>query len=33
MVERVRNDVFENANLTPFFADKYQLFLELGVIA
>ncbi|WP_299161748.1 hypothetical protein [Accumulibacter sp.] len=33
MVERVRNDVFENGNLTPFFADKYQLFLELGVIA
>lgn len=33
MVEQVRKDVFENANLTPFFADKYQLFLELGVIA
>jgi hypothetical protein len=33
MVERVREDVFENGNLTPFFADKYQLFLELGVIA
>lgn len=33
MVERVRKDVFENSNLTPFFADKYQLFLELGVIA
>lgn len=33
MVERVRKDVFESANLTPFFADKYQLFLELGVIA
>lgn len=33
MVDRVRKDVFENANLTPFFADKYQLFLELGAIA
>lgn len=33
MVERVRKDVFENGNLTAFFADKYQLFLELGVIA
>ena len=33
MVERVREDVFENGNLTPFFADKYQLFLELEVIA
>lgn len=32
MVERVRNDVFQNGNLTPFFADKYQLFLELAVI-
>lgn len=32
MVEHVRNDVFENGNLTPFFADKFQLFLELGVI-
>lgn len=30
MVEWVRKDVFENGNLTPFFADKYQLFLELG---
>lgn len=33
MVERVRKDVFENGNLTAFFADKYQLFLELGVVA
>lgn len=33
MVERVRTDVFENGNLTPFFADKYQMFLELAVIA
>lgn len=32
MVEWVRKDVFENGNLTPFFADKYQLFLELQVI-
>lgn len=32
MVGRVRKDVFENGNLTPFFADKYQLFLEIGVI-
>lgn len=32
MVEWVRKDVFENANLTPFFADKFQLFLELGII-
>lgn len=33
MVVQVRQDVFEKGNLTPFFADKYQLFLELGVIA
>jgi len=33
MVERVREDVFQNGNLTLFFADKYQLLLELGVIA
>lgn len=33
MVERVRKDVFQSGNLTPFFADKYQLFLELGIIA
>lgn len=33
MVERVRKDVFENGNLTPFFTDKFQLFLEMGVIA
>ncbi|WP_314440909.1 hypothetical protein [Massilia timonae] len=31
LVEDVRIDVFENGNLTPFFADKYHLFLELGV--
>jgi len=33
MVEGVRNDVYQNGNLTPFFADKFQLFLELGIIA
>lgn len=33
MVDWVRTDVFENGKLTPFFADKYQLFLELGVVA
>lgn len=32
MVEKVRKDVYENENLTPFWADKYQLFLELGAI-
>ena len=32
MVDKVRNDVYENGNLSPYFADKYQLFLELGVI-
>lgn len=32
MVENVRIDVFEKGNLTPFFTDKYHLFLELGVI-
>lgn len=31
-VSLVRKDVFENGNLTAFFADKFQLFLELGVI-
>lgn len=33
MVNRVKKEVFENGDLTPFFADKFQLFLELGVIA
>lgn len=33
MVERVRRDVYENENLTAFWADKYQLFLELGVLS
>lgn len=28
----IKKDVFENGNLTPFFADKFQLFLDLGVI-
>lgn len=30
MVDRVRKDVFQHGNLTPYFADKYQLLLELG---
>lgn len=33
MVDKVRNDVYEKGNLTPYFADKYQLFLELGMLA
>jgi len=33
MVEKVRKDVYENENLTPFWADKYQLFLELGIMS
>ena len=33
MVERVRKDVYENENLTLFWADKYHLFLELGIIS
>ncbi len=33
MVEKVRKDVFQNENLTPFWADKYHLFLELGIIS
>lgn len=32
MVDKVRKDVYDNENLTPFWADKYQLFLELGII-
>ncbi|HAS5616276.1 TPA: hypothetical protein I7E53_004031 [Vibrio cholerae] len=32
MVEQVRRDVFEDGNLTSFWAEKYHLFLELGVI-
>ncbi len=32
MVDRVKKDVFENGNMTPYFADKYQLFLELGIL-
>lgn len=32
MVCGIKKDVFENGNLTPFFADKFQLFLELGLI-
>ncbi|TKR56337.1 hypothetical protein D7I39_07090 [Allopusillimonas ginsengisoli] len=33
VVEKVRKDVYENENLTPFWVDKYQLFLELGIIS
>lgn len=33
MVEKVRKDVYENENLTPFWADRYQLFLELGILS
>lgn len=33
MVEQVKKDVYQNGSLTPYFADKYQLFLELGVVA
>lgn len=32
MVDRVKRDVYEYGNLTPYFADKYQLFLTLGVL-
>jgi hypothetical protein len=32
MVDRVYKDVYENGNLTPYFADKFQLFLSLGVL-
>lgn len=32
LVDRVKTDVYENGNLTPYFADKYQLFLSLGVL-
>lgn len=32
MVDRIKADVYEYGNLTPYFADKYQLFLTLGVI-
>lgn len=32
MVNAVRKDVSENGNLTPYFRDKYELFLELGVL-
>lgn len=33
MVKRVKSEVFEGGELTQFWAEKYQLFLELGVIA
>lgn len=32
LVEKTRRDVYENEQLTPFWADKYHLFLELGII-
>lgn len=32
MTERVRKDVYEDGNLTPYWAEKYHLFLELEVI-
>jgi hypothetical protein len=32
MVRSVRKDVSENGNLTPYFRDKFDLFLELGVL-
>lgn len=32
MVRRIREAVYEEGDLTPYFADKYQLFLELGVL-
>lgn len=33
IVDRVRKDVYENENLAPFWIDKYQLFLELGILS
>lgn len=33
MVEKVKRDVYESEQLTPFWADKYHLFLELGIIS
>jgi len=33
MVEKVRKEVYENEHLTPYWADKYQLFLELGILS
>ena len=32
LVTWVKRDVFINGNLTPYFADKYEMFLELGVL-
>ena len=32
MVDRVKQDVYENGSLTQYFADKYHLFLELGIL-
>lgn len=33
MVKKVRKDVYQNENLTPFWADKYHFFLELGILS
>lgn len=32
MVNNVRHDVYQNGNLSQYYADKYHLFLELGVL-
>lgn len=32
MVKRVKRDVYKDGNLTSYWAEKYQLFLALGVI-
>lgn len=32
MVLSVKQDVYEKGNLTPYFADKFQLLLELGIL-
>jgi hypothetical protein len=32
IVDMAKKDVYENENLTEFWADKYQLFLELGIL-
>lgn len=32
MVDRIKADVYENGSLTPYFSDKYQLFLTLGML-
>jgi hypothetical protein len=32
MVDRVKKDVFENGNLTPYYSDKYELLLSLEIL-